>query len=84
MKANFKLTSAVKAGLNAVLQFNCRKTNYTPKLILISLILAVISSGLIAQDSGLWLTAGQNLNNTRNAPNEIKISPQTVSNLVLK
>lgn len=36
------------------------------------------------QSSGLWLTAGQNLNNTRHPSNETKINPVTVSKLSIK
>jgi polyvinyl alcohol dehydrogenase (cytochrome) len=50
----------------------------------IIMILFGITSNAIAQNNSLWLTAGQNPNNTRYASNENKITVNNVGNLEVK
>lgn len=83
MKENFKLIHSCKAMLHAMRQFHLN-TNCSCKQILISIIFVLTFKGLAAQDNKLWLTAGQNLHNTRNAAGEKIISASTVTNIAVK
>src|SRR5205085_11537072 len=44
----------------------------------------LFSSIVIGQDAKQWLSAGHDINNTRNASSESKISPSTVGGLQVK
>jgi polyvinyl alcohol dehydrogenase (cytochrome) len=59
--------------------------SYTPsKLFLLLVICSLVFTSLQAQDGRHWLSAGQNLSNTRHAANENKISAGNAGNLAKK
>src|SRR5437868_2449420 len=49
-----------------------------------TLVISIQSMNVLAQDKKLWLIGGQNLNNTRNADKEDKITPQNAGSLKVK
>ena len=48
------------------------------------LLVCIPAANLFGQSDKLWLSGGQNLNNTRNAASENKITPQNAGNLQVK
>src|SRR5215216_5648690 len=60
------------------------KTKYTFLIPTFMLVISIQSMNLFGQDKKLWLIAGQNLNNTRSADKENKITPQNAGSLEVK
>jgi polyvinyl alcohol dehydrogenase (cytochrome) len=60
------------------------KTKYAFLIPTFMLVISIQSMYLFGQDKKLWLIGGQNLNNTRSADNENKITPQNAASLEVK
>lgn len=87
MKACYKQSERVNAYQRLVCCFNeliGRMVVRWHRIAFLVLLWMGASSMVKAQETHQWLTGGQNLNNTRNADKENKISPETAANLVVK